>query len=522
MSARPRSVVLCILDGWGHRAEREHNAIALARTPVFERLWANSPHSLLKTSGIEVGLPAGQMGNSEVGHTNIGAGRVVMQDLPRIDQAIADGSLAAHPKIDAFAAALRRSGGRCHLIGLLSPGGVHAHQDQIAALAKILAAKGIQVLVHVFLDGRDTPPSSGRDFVARFERDIAGAATIATVGGRYYAMDRDKRWERIAKAYDAMVNGRGAAAPTADAAIATAYGAGTTDEFVLPAVIGGYDGMRAGDGVVTANFRADRVRQILSALLAPDFNAFARAKVIPFAAALGLTSYSESHDKLMATLFPPIALDSTLGEVIARSGLTQLRIAETEKYAHVTFFFNGGEERVFEGEQRMMIPSPRVATYDEQPEMSAREVTDRLVAAIADKRFDLVVCNFANTDMVGHTGRLDAAIRAVEAVDECLGRIDMAVRQAGGVMIVTADHGHAERMIDDNGEPHTQHTLDDVPFIVVNADPQASVSDGRLADIAPTVLGIMGLPQPAAMTGRDLLRRPEPASRRGTPVGARA
>ncbi|MBM3505808.1 MAG: 2,3-bisphosphoglycerate-independent phosphoglycerate mutase [Alphaproteobacteria bacterium] len=504
--SRPRPVVLCILDGWGHRDERDQNAVALARTPVFDRLWTTCPHGLLKTSALEVGLPEGQMGNSEVGHTNLGAGRVVMQDLPRIDQAIADGSLATNPSLRAFAERLRARGGRCHVMGLVSPGGVHSHQDHIAGLARILASAGVPVVIHAFLDGRDTPPSSAGEFVARLVRDTAGMATIATVSGRYYAMDRDRRWERVAKAYDAIVSGAGPMAASADQAIAAAYASGTTDEFVLPTVVAGYDGLRPNDGLVMANFRADRARQLLSALLDPAFNGFARTKVVAGTTALGLTSYSAAHDKLLEVLFPPVALGSTLGEIVAKSGLTQLRIAETEKYAHVTFFFNGGEERVFEGEQRILIPSPKVATYDLQPEMAAAEVTDKLVAAIDARQFDLIVCNFANTDMVGHTGKLDAAIKAVEAVDACLGRIERAVVANGGVLLITADHGNAERMIDENGEPHTQHTLDDVPFIIVNGAPGTAVDHGRLADVAPTILAIMGLPQPAVMTGRNLIR----------------
>ncbi|MSO64537.1 MAG: 2,3-bisphosphoglycerate-independent phosphoglycerate mutase [Alphaproteobacteria bacterium] len=505
--SRPCSVVLCILDGWGHRPERDHNAIMLAQTPVFDRLWSTCPHSLLHTAALEVGLPPGQMGNSEVGHTNIGAGRVVMQDLPRIDGAIADGSLASHPDLRDLIDRLRQTRGTCHLLGLVSPGGVHSHQNHIVALAKIVSAGGVSVVVHAFLDGRDTPPTSGRKYMAALHAAIGTAATIGTVGGRYYAMDRDKRWERVARAYDAIVDAKGSTAASADAAIAAAYGTAVTDEFLLPTVLAGSAGMKDGDGLLVANFRADRVRQILSALLDPAFADFLRSRIPRLVAAVGMTSYSEGHDRWLRTLFPSVDLKDTLGEVIARAGLTQLRIAETEKYAHVTFFFNGGEEKVFTGEQRIMVPSPRIATYDEQPAMSADEVTDHLVAAIAARTFDLIVCNFANTDMVGHTGRLDAAIKAVEAVDRCLGRIDTAVRASSAVLIITADHGNAERMVDGNGEPHTQHTLDDVPFLVVNAANVQATTNGRLADIAPTVLAIMGLPQPEAMTGGSLLRQ---------------
>ncbi|MCH9020864.1 MAG: 2,3-bisphosphoglycerate-independent phosphoglycerate mutase [Proteobacteria bacterium] len=510
---RFRPVVLCILDGWGHRNEREDNAIAQARTPVWDRLVATCPHSLLEASNADVGLPDGQMGNSEVGHMNIGAGRVVMQNLPRIDRAVADGSLAANPTLEAFIDALSESGGACHLMGLMSPGGVHSHQRHIAALARAVAGRGVPVAVHAFLDGRDTPPSSAPDYLDEFKADIAGVAgaRIVTVSGRYYAMDRDKRWQRVARAYDALVSAQGESATDADAAVAGGYARGETDEFVAPTVVGGYAGMNDGDGILMANFRADRVREILAALLDPAFEGFARERTVAFAAACGMTEYAAELNEFLTTLFPPERPARSLGEVVAEAGMTQLRIAETEKYAHVTFFLNGGEERLFPGEERILVPSPRVATYDLEPEMSAVEVTDRLVEAVAGGRFDLIVVNYANGDMVGHTGKLDAAIRAAETVDACLGRLADAVDAAGGALIITSDHGNAEMMRDPaSDQPHTAHTSNPVPFIVVGAS-EATVRDGRLADVAPTVLDLLGLPRPEEMTAESLLAPAPPA-----------
>jgi 2,3-bisphosphoglycerate-independent phosphoglycerate mutase len=509
MTSRPRPVVLCILDGWGERDDGADNAIARARTPVWHELLRRWPHAHLDASEHYVGLPDGQMGNSEVGHTNLGAGRVVMQDLPRIDRAIADGSLARYPALRNFVARLKATGGTAHVMGLLSPGGVHSHQHQIAALANIVVDAGVKVAVHAFLDGRDTPPKSALGYLQQFAADTAGHGdlTIATVAGRYYAMDRDKRWERVAKAYRALTEGKGEEAADAVAAVAAAYRRGESDEFVLPTAIGGWQGMKDGDGLLFGNFRADRIREIADALIDPEFAGFDRRKRIAFAAAIGFTEYSEELNRHLATLFPPEDLRDTFGEVIARAGLRQLRIAETEKYAHVTFFFNGGRETVFPGEERILVPSPKVATYDQQPEMSAPEVTDKVVAAIGSGRFDVVVLNYANTDMVGHTGELAAAIKAVESVDHCLGRVAEAVEKAGGTLVITADHGNAEMMRDpETGEPHTAHTLNPVPFIVVNPPiAVARVENGRLADVAPTLLDIMSLPKPAAMTGHSLI-----------------
>ena len=507
--SHPDPLVLCILDGWGERSNGKDNAIAVARTPVWHRLLARWPHAQLQASEHFVGLPDGQMGNSEVGHTNLGAGRLVLQDLPRIDAAIASGQLASMPALRDFIGKLKESRGTAHLMGLLSPGGVHSHQRQIAAIAQILTEAGVPVAVHAFLDGRDTPPKAAATYLKEFQQDVAGfeRLRIATLCGRYYAMDRDKRWDRVERAYRVVVEGVGGSAEDPARAIEAAYDRGETDEFVQPTAIAGYRGMAGGDGVAIANFRADRVREIAEALLDPDFSGFTRAKRIGFAAALGLVEYSTELNRFLSTLFPPENLEDTFGEVVSRAGLTQLRIAETEKYAHVTFFFNGGRETVFPGEERILVPSPKVATYDQQPEMSAAEVTEKVVEAIRAHRFDVIVLNYANSDMVGHTGRLDAAVEAVETVDTCLGRLSEAVEQAGGTLVITADHGNAEMMSDpETGEPHTAHTLNPVPFIVIN--PSAAVqqlADGRLSDVAPTLLDLLGLPQPAAMTGHSLI-----------------
>ena len=502
-----RPVVLCVLDGWGHRPETEHNAIALAETPVWDRLTAERRWGLLATAGTAVGLPEGQMGNSEVGHMTIGAGRIVLQDLPRIDAAVADGSLARNPALLSLIRRLRESGGRCHLMGLVSPGGVHSHQDHIAALARIVSGAGVPVALHAFLDGRDVPPRSAIDHLPQFAeslRDLRNVR-IATVAGRYYAMDRDRRWERNARAYDAVVSAQGRPAESAAQAVAESHANGIGDEFVEPAAIGGYEGMADGDGLIMANFRADRARQILTALLDPAFAGFARTRRVSFAAAVGMCSYSETLDRLAEPLFPPLAVADHLGAVVSSAGLRQLRLAETEKYAHVTFFLNGGEEREMTGEERVLVPSPKVATYDLKPEMSAPGVTDRAVEAIASDRFDLIVVNYANTDMVGHTGDLDAAMTAVAAVDRCLGRLAGAVEAANGALLLTADHGNAERMQDADGKtPHTAHTNGPVPAVLVGA-PGVALSDGGLADVAPTVLDLMGLEAPAVMTGRSLI-----------------
>jgi 2,3-bisphosphoglycerate-independent phosphoglycerate mutase len=438
---------------------------------------------------------------------NIGAGRVVAQDLPRIDVAIEDGTLASRPVLQHLIAAAKKDGGAIHIMGLLSPGGVHAHQDHIAALVK--AAAGVPVFVHAFLDGRDTPPKSARGFLERFAAGIAGipGVRLATIAGRFYAMDRDKRWDRVARAYGAIVDADARRFGDGLAALAAAYAEDVTDEFVPPAVLGDYAGVEDGDVLLFANFRADRAREICAALLDPGFDGFERPRVARFAAAAGLTEYSESLKPLMAAVFPPEDVRETLGEVVAARGLTQLRIAETEKYAHVTFFLNGGRETQFEGEDRILVPSPKVATYDLMPQMSAPEVTDKLEAAILSGRYDLIVCNYANPDMVGHTGVMAAAKEAVQTIDAALGRLRAAIEKVGGVMLVTADHGNIEMMEDpQTHEPFTAHTTLDVPIIAVNA-PRGHLGNGRLADVAPTLLDLMDIPKPAAMTGHSLFTR---------------
>jgi 2,3-bisphosphoglycerate-independent phosphoglycerate mutase len=506
-----RPVVLCVLDGWGWSAETKDNAIALAETPVFDRLLTDCPHALLRTSGIDVGLPAGQMGNSEVGHLNLGAGRIVDQDIRRIDASIEDGSLARNPALTAFIAALKSSGGACHLVALISPGGVHSHQDQVAALARAVDAAGVPVAIHALLDGRDTPPRSAGGFMHDFLKDLAGTKNvrIVTVTGRFYAMDRDKRWDRVGQAYAALVSAEGERADDPVAAIAASYARDTGDEFVPPTVIGAYDGMKDDDGILMGNFRADRAREILTALLDTRFDGFERARTVSFAAAIGLVEYSDKLNPLMTTMFLPVPLDAIFAEIVANAGLRQLRIAETEKYAHVTFFFNGGVETPFSGEDRELIPSPRVKTYDLQPEMSAAEVTDRLVAAVRSGAYDFIFVNYANPDMVGHTGMLDAAIKAISTVDRCLGRLEEAVREAGGALLITADHGNAETMTDPvTGAPFTSHTVNDVPVILVNGPAGVgTLRSGRLADVAPTLLELIGLPVPPQMTGESLISK---------------
>jgi len=506
MSKAPRPVVLCILDGWGVRAETDNNAIALAKTPNWDRLMASAPHALVKTSGLDVGLPEGQMGNSEVGHMNIGAGRVVLQDLPRIDAAIADGSFATNPALCELIDKDSAAGGTLHVVGLLSPGGVHSHQDHMVAAAKLAAEAGLKVSVHGFLDGRDTPPQSAIEFTEKFIGDVllTPSVHIATLSGRYFAMDRDKNWDRVEKAFDAIAHAKGERAETPVDAIEAAYARGETDEFVSPTVIGNYGGMADGDGLLMVNFRADRAREILTALVDPDFGGFAR-EPIHFSAQSGMVEYSDELNPYLPALFAPMHLKNTIGEWLAGHGKTQLRIAETEKYAHVTFFLNGGREKVFEGEDRILVPSPKVATYDLKPEMSAPEVTDKLVEAIGTGKYDLVVVNYANPDMVGHTGILAAAIKAAEVIDTCIGRVEAATRTAGGAMIITADHGNLEQMSDpDTHGPHTAHTVTPVP-VVLAVDGAGGLKDGKLSDIAPTVLDLMGMPAPKEMTGKSLL-----------------
>lgn len=508
LTSSPKPVVLAILDGWGCREGGVDNAIANAQTPNWHYLKSSFPMGTLSASAEDVGLPSGQMGNSEVGHMNIGSGRVVLQDLPRIDDAIARNSISSLPPFVEFVRKLQASGGICHLLGLLSPGGVHSHQAHMAALALMLAEKGITVRVHAFLDGRDTPPRSAKAYVQEFEDATAEAGDkirIATVSGRYYAMDRDKRWDRVEKAYNAMVDAKGQIASTAQAAIDASYAADKSDEFVLPTVVNGYVGMRDGDGLLMANFRADRARQLLTVLVDNRFDGFAPVRHVRFAAQMGMVEYSSALASYMNALFPNERITGTLGEAVSNAGLTQLRIAETEKYAHVTFFLNAGEETEYAGESRILVPSPKVATYDLQPEMSAFEVVEKLEDAIAHDRFDLIVVNFANPDMVGHTGNMAACIKAVETVDACLGRLASAVLPKGGALLVTADHGNIEQLEDDQTQQaHTAHTLSLVPFIVAHQAWEGhtpALPQGRLCDVAPTILALMGIKQPIGMTG---------------------
>jgi 2,3-bisphosphoglycerate-independent phosphoglycerate mutase len=505
MATRP--VMLVIFDGFGWREDSADNAVRLARTPTFTGLWESCPHAFLHTSGRDVGLPDGQMGNSEVGHLNIGAGRVVKQELVKIGDAVADGSIAQAPAFIALVEALKKSGGTCHLIGLVSPGGVHSHQDHAAALAGYLHKAGCKTVVHAITDGRDTPPQSAAEDLVRLQAALPDGVPIATVVGRYFAMDRDKRWDRVAQAYGVIAEAEGAHVATPEAAIQTAYAAGKFDEFVPASVIGGYAGMQDGDAILCFNFRADRVREILAALLDPAFDGFPRKRALTFAAAAGMTRYSDALAPFLGVLFAPDMLHNILGEVVATTGKTQLRMAETEKYPHVTYFLNGGRETPYAGEERIMVPSPKVATYDLQPEMSAPELTDKAVEAIDGGKFDLIVLNFANPDMVGHTGILAAAIKAVETVDTGLGRIAEAIRRQDGALLVTADHGNCELMKDpETGGPHTAHTTNPVPVVLMGGGAKA-IHEGRLADLAPTLLDLMGIPQPAEMTGHSIIDR---------------
>lgn len=505
-----KPVMLLILDGWGYREKiTADNAIEQGNTPNWHKLVETCPTALVETSGLDVGLPAGQMGNSEVGHMNLGAGRVVMQDLPKIDQAIADHSLEKNPVVVELINTLKKNGKTCHLMGLMSPGGVHSHQAHMVALCDILNRNGIKVNVHAFLDGRDTPPSSAQGFLREFSDAVKSMdnVRIATLSGRFYAMDRDKRWDRVELAYNNIVSANGKRYASADEAMSASYGAGVTDEFVVPCVIGDYEGANDGDAVLMANFRADRAREILYALADDKFDGFKRQKIVHFSINVGMAEYSVDHNRFMKTIFAPEALKNIYGEVVANHGLTQLRIAETEKYAHVTFFFNGGEERMFKGEDRILINSPKVATYDLKPEMSIYEVTDALVDAIKSGKYDTIICNYANGDMVGHTGIMSAALKAVAAVDECLGRVVNAIKEMNGVLLVTADHGNVEKMIDETtGQPYTAHTVGKVRAVLYNAPANIKgLKDGRLADISPTLLDLLGLEQPSEMTGHSLL-----------------
>jgi 2,3-bisphosphoglycerate-independent phosphoglycerate mutase len=504
----PKPVVLCILDGWGLRAETANNAVALADTPVYDNLLATCPNATLKTSGTDVGLPDGQMGNSEVGHMNIGAGRVVYMDLGRINLAIADGNFATNAALGRFIASLKASGGTAHLLGLVSDGGVHGHIDHMIEAVRVISAAGVPVRIQALTDGRDVLPGSAEGFLNKLANTLPDTAKIATITGRFYALDRDKRWERVKAAYDAIVRAKGEQAQDALQAINNATARGESDEFIRPTVLTDYTGMKDGDGVFCLNFRADRAREIMAAIGAPDFSAFEVKGRPAFAAMVKMSSYSDMLDKYVDVLFPKQTIPNTLGHWLAKHHKTQFRLAETEKYPHVTFFLNGGIEPPEAGEDRVMPVSPKVETYDLQPEMSSSQVTEKLLSAIK-QGYDLIVVNYANPDMVGHTGDLQAAIRACEAVDLGLGKAVGALNTTGGVMIVTADHGNCEMMVDpDTGKPHTAHTTNPVPVILVNGPKGASLrTGGRLADLAPSLLELMGLPLPPEMTGQSLITR---------------
>lgn len=508
MSKLPSPIALIILDGFGiGKAGDPSNAIVRAGTPHISLLSELYPHTVLACSGEAVGLPEGQMGNSEVGHLNMGSGRIVYQELTRISKAIRDGDFFTNPVLTEIVDNVKRAGSALHLMGLVSDGGVHSHMTHIFGLLELAKRHGLsRVYIHAFLDGRDVPPSSALGYIDELEAKAAeiGVGRIATVSGRYYAMDRDKRWDRTAKAYAALVDGQGEHAASARAAVEAAYARGETDEFVLPTVVDacGDCGISAGDGVIFFNFRPDRGRQLSWAFADKDFSSFP-CTYIPLAFAT-LTQYDEKLPVPVA--YQPQYLKNTLGEVFGNAGLSQLRIAETEKYAHVTYFFNGGEEVPYPGEERILIPSPKVATYDLKPEMSATEVTDRVVAEIKTGKFDLIVMNYANGDMVGHTGQIDAAVKAVKTVDACVGRVIDAIRARGGAACITADHGNADQMIDVNGEVLTAHTLNPVPFILVAEKYRGrELRPGMLADIAPTILEIAGIDKPPEMTGQSLI-----------------
>jgi 2,3-bisphosphoglycerate-independent phosphoglycerate mutase len=500
-----KPVVLCILDGWGLNPSSEGNAVAQAKTPHFDRIMAECPNATLVTHGPDVGLPRGQMGNSEVGHTNIGAGRVVAMDLGQIDLAIEDGSFATNPALTEFTKTLQGTGGVAHVFGVVSDGGVHGHISHMKAAIMALSNAGVPVAIHAITDGRDVAPQCADAFLTDLQASLPPNARIATVIGRYWAMDRDNRWDRVEQAWRAITLGDGKKVANAAQAVQQAYARGETDEFIAPSIVGDYRGARAGDGVFCLNFRADRAREILAALGAPSFTGFNRGQPPQWVAMLGMVDYSTAHNAFMTTAYPKQQVKNGLGEWVAAQGLRQFRLAETEKYPHVTFFLNGGTEIQAAGEDRAMPASPKVATYDLQPEMSAGDVTDELVSAIGAE-YDLIVVNFANPDMVGHTGDLGAAIRACQAVDTGLGAALQALEQAGGAMLVCADHGNCETMIDpDSGGPHTAHTLNPVPVVLVGGPKGARLRDGRLADVAPTLLALMDVPQPPEMTGKSLI-----------------
>ncbi|WP_406665061.1 2,3-bisphosphoglycerate-independent phosphoglycerate mutase [Gallaecimonas sp. GXIMD1310] len=504
MAKKP--LVLIILDGWGYRENPDNNAILAANTPNLDRLWADKPHSLISGSGLDVGLPSGQMGNSEVGHVNLGAGRVVYQELTRIGKDIADGHFFDNPALVTAVDKAVAQDKAVHIMGLLSPGGVHSHEDHLLAMLELAARRGAKkVYLHAFLDGRDTPPKSALASIEGVDSKCAelGVGRLASLVGRYYAMDRDNRWDRVQAAYDLLAEGKSEfAAATGSEGLNAAYHRDETDEFVKPTRIGDTVPMQDGDALIFMNFRADRAREITRAFVSDDFSGFDRGRRPALSDFVMLTQYAADIDAACA--YPPESLVNTLGEWLAKHDKTQLRISETEKYAHVTFFFNGGTEQTFPGEDRILVPSPQVATYDLQPEMNSTELTDKLVDAIHSGQYDAIICNYPNGDMVGHTGIFAAAVKACEAVDHCIGRVVTALAEVGGECLITADHGNAEQMADpSSGQPHTAHTSDPVPLIYVGRQARA-VQGGVLSDIAPTMLTLMGMPVAPEMTGKPL------------------
>lgn len=507
-TAKKKPVVLCILDGWGIGDGGEFDAIASANTPCYDDMMAHDPNTTLTTFGNAVGLPDGQMGNSEVGHMNIGAGRVVRQYLPRIDKAFADNEVKDNPALKALIDETKASGKACHIIGLASDGGVHAHIDHILSLADIISSGGVNTHIHALTDGRDCPPQSGQAFIQKLEDHIERSDNISlsSITGRYFAMDRDNRWERVERAYNAIMNGSGVTAASASDALQDSYDGGVTDEFIEPIILNNYQGFEDGDAIIFANFRSDRAREILNAMMFDDFNGFNRnGGQCKISHAIAMVEYSDDLNKVMGVLFPPIEHRNILGSVLSGNGLKQMRMAETEKYPHVTFFFNAGREVPFEGEERILVASPKVATYDLQPEMSAPELSKKLLKVVQDNEHDVVIVNFANTDMVGHTGSIDAARAAAEIVDGTLCELKDAVLAHDGILLVTADHGNADQMFDpETNGPHTAHTLNPVPFIVIGDSDAQLKEGGKLADIAPTILHYLGIEQPKEMDG-DIL-----------------
>lgn len=504
-------LVLCILDGWGHRKDSKTNAITQAHTPTWDRWHKTFPEILLEASGLAVGLPQGQMGNSEVGHTTIGTGRVVLQDLPRLHKAFETKEIETNPFILRLIQTLKKSGKTCHLMGLFSPGGVHSHQDHILGFIKLLSKEHISLNLHLFLDGRDTPPQSALSYIQSLETTLKSypGVKIATLMGRFYGMDRDHRWDRTQKAYEALVEGKGTPIQNPLQAIKECYERGITDEFIPPLIVDDYQGIQENDAFIMANFRADRVRQILDALVEHSFTGFPRPIRPVFSHKIGMKGYSQALEKELEVLFFPLPLKNTLGEVLSHHHFQQLRIAETEKYAHVTFFFNGGKETPFTGEERCLIPSPHVSTYDLKPEMSAAELTETVLQYLDQNKAEVIVINYANTDMVGHTGKITPTIKAVETVDHCLGQLEKAILNKGGCLFVTADHGNAEMMQDTHThQPHTAHTTNLVPFVCITNHPYEVLHPhGMLADVAPTLLSFLDIPPPLEMTGHLLLKK---------------